>query len=93
MSAPSRTTVFKDVTSYLGGWALLAHQVLYVEPSQVNESFLWVAVGLIGVPSLTQLWQLRGGGSGTAGSLPGPGSPPSPRSPSPSPTPSGGGDR
>lgn len=90
MSTPSTITVVKDITSYLGGWALLAHQVLYVEPSQVNESFLWVAVGLIGVPSLTQLWQMRGGGAGTAASPPGPDSPPSPRSPSPSPTASGG---
>lgn len=86
MSTPTRFTVFKDVTSYFGGWALLIYQVRFVEPSQVNESFLWIAVGLIGVPSLAQLWSLRSGGSasGTGEPPSPPASPPSGPSPSPS---------
>ena len=92
MSTPTRFTVFKDVTSYFGGWALLIYQVRFVEPAQVNESFLWIAVGLIGVPSLAQLWALRSGGSGsgTGGSPSPPESPPSGPSRSPSPSASGG---
>lgn len=83
---PTRFQVFKDVMSYFGGWALLVYQVRWVAPADVNEAFLWVAVGLIGVPSLTQLWQLRSGGqSGTGASPSEPDSPPSPRPPSRSP--------
>lgn len=47
--------------------------ILFPAPAQVNETLIWLAAALIGVPGLTQLLALRFGGSTpTGGSLPGP---------------------
>lgn len=40
------------MVSFLGGWALIFHQAVFVEPSQVNEAFLIVGGSLVGVPGL-----------------------------------------
>lgn len=59
--------------------------ILFAPPSQVNETLIWVAGGLIGAPGLLQLWQARSGtATPTAVS-----SPPDP-SPESSPSSSGG---
>jgi hypothetical protein len=91
VTAPNRYAVLKDAASFIGGWWLLIHQVRYVDPAKVNEAFLWVAVGLIGLPSLTQVWAMRNGGAAGTGVSPSPPDPP-PSSPqrSPSAAPSGG---
>jgi hypothetical protein len=47
--------VFKDVTSYLGGWALIAYQALFVPPREVNAWFLLLGGSLIGVPGIAEI--------------------------------------
>lgn len=57
--------------------------ILFAPPSQINESLIWLAAALIGVPGLTQILALRfGNPTSTAGSPPAP--PGSGSSPSPS---------
>jgi hypothetical protein len=77
--------VLRDVLSFGLGWALIFQQALFVDPSRVNETFIWLAGTLLGVPGASEvLARIR---SGTGGS----GSPPaSPGSPSSSTSSSGG---
>lgn len=67
MSKPKRFTVFRDVTSYVGGWALIAYQALAVPPKDVNEFFLLLGGSLIGVPGVAEIlaWKGKGGSTGT----------------------------
>jgi hypothetical protein len=55
--------VFIDVSSYIGGWALIAYQALAVPPKDVNEWFLLLGGSLIGVPGVAEIlaWKARGG--------------------------------
>lgn len=91
MSArPSRLGVLRDITSYLGGWALIFKQagILFVPPAQANETLIWVAGLLIGVPGIAQIIAWRTGGTVTPTDGEPSHSPPLPPSPS-SDTPSG----
>lgn len=72
---PDLFTVVKDVTSYAGGWALIAHESL-VQPSQFNLWRLLLGATLVGVPGFGQLLAMRTGGS--------PSPPPEEASPPPS---------
>lgn len=92
MSArPSRWVVTRDVTSYLGGWALMLKQagIFFVPPPQPNETLIWVSALLIGVPGVIQVigWRFGTGGGGSA-----PAPPALPSSLPPSVTPTGAGD-
>jgi hypothetical protein len=75
------------VITFILGWLLIFQQALFVDPSQVNEVFLWIAATLVGVPGGAEaVARIR---SGMAGSPTPPASPPSlPSSPS-----SSGGDQ
>lgn len=72
---PGLRRILLDTLSWGGGWVIILKQagILFVPPPQVNETLIWMAAALIGVPGLTQLLALRFGGSTpTAGSPPGP---------------------
>jgi len=56
--------------------------ILFAPPSQVNETLVWMAAALIGVPGLTQLGAVLLGRTSMDGS--GPASPAPPSSPLPS---------
>lgn len=62
MSTPSKVTVVKDVLSYAGGWALIVHQAVFVDPQDFNLWFLLVGGALVGVPGISQLIAMRTGG-------------------------------
>lgn len=56
-----------DTVSSILGWGLIFQQALFVDPALVNESFLWLAGGLLGVPGAAEVvGRIRGG---TAGSV------------------------
>lgn len=59
---PGTFTVIKDVASYVGGWALIAHQALFVPPRDFNLWLLLVGGALVGVPGVSQLIAMRTGG-------------------------------
>lgn len=63
---PGVVTVLKDVTSYLGGWALIGHQALFVPPADFNLTLVLLGGTLVGIPGVSQLLALR------TGSLPSP---------------------
>ncbi len=67
---PGRFTVFKDVTSYLGGWLLIGYQALAVPPKDVNVWFLLLGGSLIGVPGIAEILALRKATAAPAGSPP-----------------------
>lgn len=72
-----------DVSSYIGGWALIAYQALAVPPKDVNEWFLLLGGSLIGVPGVAEIlaWKARGStGGATPVSLPPPPASPLPQS-------------
>ena len=75
---PKWLTVFIDVSSYIGGWALIAYQALAVPPKDVNEWFLLLGGSLIGVPGVAEIlaWKARNGTIGTE--TPGSSPPPAP---------------
>lgn len=73
---PGAVTVLKDVTSYLGGWALIAHQALVVPAQDFNLTLVLLGGTLVGIPGVSQLLALRTGSS------------PSPDQPEESPPPS-----
>lgn len=77
---PAGRTVLRDVTSYVGGWALIIYQALAVPPKDVNEWFLLLAGSLIGVPGVAEIFAWRGRSTGMGGLA---GSPPPPDSPQP----------
>lgn len=76
----STFTVIKDVTSYVGGWALIVHQAAIVPPHDFNLWLLALGGTLVGVPGFSQLIAMRTGN--------GPWLSPSEESPPPSPLPS-----
>lgn len=91
MSArPQPLSVLRDVTSYIGGWLLIFKQagILFAPPAQTNETLIWVAGLLIGVPGLAQLIAWKTGGGTPAGTAGPPALPASPPPPSSSGTPS-----
>jgi hypothetical protein len=59
--------VFKDVTLYLGGWALIWHQALVVPRQDFNLTLALVGAALIGAPGASQLLAARIGGSPSPG--------------------------
>ena len=74
----------RDVLSYVGGWLLMDSQagVFTTPPSHPNETVMWIAALLIGVPGVAQVIALRFGGTAPVGSPPASGgSPASPSSP------------
>jgi hypothetical protein len=79
---PGTFTVIKDVASYVGGWALIAHQALFVPPRDFNLWLLLVGGALVGVPGVSQLIAMRTGGGQ---------SPPPPAASPPPPLPSSNG--
>lgn len=86
---PGWTTLLRDIGSYLIGVAIMFKQagIIFTPPPQANQTLIWIAALLIGVPGVAQIIALRFG----TGSQPLP--PPSPDSSSSSsaPTPSGSG--
>ncbi|MET0426294.1 MAG: hypothetical protein ABW046_20665 [Actinoplanes sp.] len=79
---PGTFTVVKDAASYVGGWALIAHQALVVPPQDFNLWLLLVGGALVGVPGVSQLIAMRTGGGQ---------SPPPPADSPPPPLPSSNG--
>lgn len=63
---PGWFTAFKDVTSYLGGWALIVYQALFVPPQDVNAWFLLLGGSLIGVPGISEIIAWRKASIGTS---------------------------
>jgi hypothetical protein len=59
---PSGWTLFKDVTLYLGGWALIWHQALIVPHRDFSLPLTLVGAALIGAPGASQLLAARIGG-------------------------------
>lgn len=57
----STFTVIKDVTSYIGGWALIVHQAVIVPPHDFNLWLLALGGALVGVPGFSQLIAMRTG--------------------------------
>jgi hypothetical protein len=58
---PSRTTVAKDILSYLGGWGLIVHQALVVPAADFNLTLVLLGGTLVGIPGVGQLLALRTG--------------------------------
>lgn len=84
---PGTFTVLRDAATWLGGWLIIFKQagLFFAPPTQVNETLVWMAAALIGVPGVAQLWLARSGaGTSTGGS----GSSP----PAPAPLPSSSGE-
>jgi hypothetical protein len=81
---------FADPISYIMGWVLLDSQVGIVRhaPANPNETAMWIAALLIGVPGVLQviMWRFgqSGGSTPAASSSPGPAPEGSPSPPSPS---------
>lgn len=59
----STITVVKDLVSYLGGWGLIVHQAVVVDPRDFNLWLLALGGTLVGVPGFGQLLAMRTGGS------------------------------
>lgn len=87
---PTRLERARDITSFVLGWGLIWHQALLVKPADVNETFLFLAAALLGVPfGAEALARIRGGTPTIS-----PGTPsPSPDSSPSSPSSSGSGER
>jgi hypothetical protein len=60
--------VARDVISFTLGWVLIFQQALFVDPSRVNEAFLWVAAALLGVPGASEVVARIRAGTGGSGS-------------------------
>jgi len=77
---PGTWTVLRDAGSWIGGWLLIFKQagIIFDPPAQVNETLIWMAAALIGVPGVFQLWLARSGAATSTGASPPP--PPSPES-------------
>lgn len=61
---PDRWTRVRDGITFLGAWAIIGWQMLAVRPADVNETFLFLAAALLGVPfGAEALSRLRGGTS------------------------------
>jgi len=80
---PSTRDVLRDIGTWVGGWMIIFKQagILFPPPTEVNETLVWMAAALIGVPGVAQLWQARSGAdTSTDASPPRPPSPESSRS-------------
>lgn len=60
---PARSTVIKDALSYLGGWALILHQAVFVPPQDFNLVLVLLGGTLVGIPGVGQLLAIRTGGT------------------------------
>lgn len=80
---PGAFTVLRDAATWVGGWMIIFKQagLFFDPPPQVNETLVWMAAALIGVPGVVQIWQARSGGGTSTGESP-------PPSPSPASSPS-----
>ncbi len=60
---PGLPTLIRDAAAWIGGWILMFKQagVFFDPPPQVNETIIWAAAALIGVPGVMQIWQARYG--------------------------------
>ena len=66
---PSIRRVLLDTASWVGGWVLIFKQagIVFPPPEQVNETLIWLAATMIGVPGIAQILFARfGGGTSTA---------------------------
>lgn len=74
-----------DVLSFVLGWGLIFQQALMVDPARVNEAFLWLAAGVLGIPGAAEVvGRIRGGTAGSGSPPVSSASPPSSSSTSPS---------
>ena len=82
-----------DTASWLGGWVLIFKQagIIFAPPSQVNETLVWLAAAMIGVPGVAQILLARFGSGTGMGDSPRPA--PAPESSSSSPGELSGTDR
>jgi hypothetical protein len=82
---PGFSRVVLDTASWLGGWVLIFKQagILFAPPPQVNETLVWLAAAMIGVPGAAQILLARFGSRTGMGASPQPPRPPasSPSSP------------
>lgn len=72
-----KTTALRDAATWVLGWVIIFKQsgILFDPPAQHNETLIWMAGALIGVPGIAELWRARSGqptGTGAAGSSPAP---------------------
>jgi hypothetical protein len=89
---PAISTVLRDTGTWVGGWVLIFKQagIVFAPPTQVNETLIWVAAVLIGVPGAAQVWAGRSGQTGgTGASSTSPALPDSPSSSAGAPSPVG----
>lgn len=80
---PGLHVILRDVVAWVIAGTILLKQagILFDPPSQVSETLVWVAAGLIGGPGMLQVLQAR---FGQSTSTDGSSSPPLPRESSPS---------
>lgn len=82
ITKPTWLVLLRDVSSYLGGWALLVHQTLFAD--EVNLVLAGIAAALIGVPGFEEMRAMRArqqsGAETQAGTAKPPSSPPEPAS-------------
>lgn len=85
---PGLRRILLDTLSWVGGWMIIFKQagILFVPPSQVNETLIWMGAALVGVPGLTQLGAVLLGRTPTDGPGQRPASPDSPPSSSGAPS-------
>lgn len=71
---PGTWTVLRDAGSWIGGWLLIFKQagIIFDPPSQPNETIIWVAAVLVGVPGALQIWLARSGVATSTGVSPPP---------------------
>lgn len=75
---PGATRVLLDTASWLGGWVLIFKQagIIFAPPPQVNETLIWLAAAMIGVPGVAQILLARFGSGTGMGDSPRPLRPP-----------------
>lgn len=60
---PGPIEVAKDLGTYIGGWIIIFKQagIFFAPPTQISDLWVGVAVVMIGVPGLSQLYLARFG--------------------------------